>query len=55
MVAFSPAAYLRGLGWGGPGEGLNDSPNARAKALTVPMKKTLSGGKQLLTSILLKV
>lgn len=43
MSKFSPAGYLRGLGWGGPGEGLNDSPNARAKPITVAQKKTLSG------------
>lgn len=43
MSKFSPAQYLRGLGWGGPGEGLNDSPHARAKPVTVAQKKTLSG------------
>lgn len=43
MGVFSPAGYLKGLGWKGPGEGLNDNPHARAKPITVPQKKTLSG------------
>ncbi|KAK4051634.1 hypothetical protein OIV83_002774 [Microbotryomycetes sp. JL201] len=40
---FSPAAYLRGLGWRGPGTGLTSAPHARSKPVLVAQKKTLSG------------
>ncbi|KAM0749369.1 hypothetical protein T439DRAFT_327081 [Meredithblackwellia eburnea MCA 4105] len=43
MPDFSPAGYLRGLGWSGPGSSLNNSPTARTKPVTVAQKKTLSG------------
>lgn len=40
---FNPSAYLKGLGWKGPGAGLNDSPHARARPVIAAQKKSLSG------------
>lgn len=43
-MVFSPAGYLRGLGWGGPGVSLQpENIHARAKPITIAQKKTLSG------------
>lgn len=42
-MSFSPATYLRGLGWGGPGTPLTDAPGARSKPVVVAQKKTLAG------------
>ena len=43
-MVFSPAGYLRGLGWNGPGSSLQpNNVHARAKPITIPQKKTLSG------------
>lgn len=42
-VKFSPAGYLKGLGWTGEGTGLTDAPHARARPVTVAHKKTLAG------------
>ncbi|KAK4056454.1 hypothetical protein OIO90_002597 [Microbotryomycetes sp. JL221] len=40
---FSASAYLRGLGWKGPGTGLTSAPHARSKPVLVAQKKSLSG------------
>lgn len=40
---FNPSAYLRGLGWEGPGKALNDAPGARARPVTVAKKNGLTG------------
>lgn len=43
-MVFSPALYLRGLGWSGPGSSLQpENKHARVKPITVPQKNTLSG------------
>lgn len=43
-MVFSPANYLRGLGWSGPGTSLQpDNVHARIKPILIPQKKTLGG------------